>query len=335
MSDDYTSRVAQQIEQYRETKDIHELPDIFHYWSNKYLRERLNSIIGADSIAEFYSNALTRVAQRRNEAVQSFVSLGAGACEVEISVTKTLLAKGLDSCKFNLQCIEISPFLAERAKTKIAEAKLDDYISVIQMDLNDWSPQADSVDAVIANHSLHHMVELEKIFDAIQYSLRKEGAFITNDMIGRNGHMRWPEVKAWIDAMWPMLPERAKYNNQLKRLEPTFLNYDCSSEGFEGIRAQDILFLLVERFDFERFLAYGGLPDVFIDRSFGHNFNTSSACDRGFIDFVQFLNDKLIAIGEIKPTMMFAEMRLRGYSDCRTQYLNLSPEFCMRHITPN
>lgn len=334
MSNNYTSRVAQQIEQYRGIKDIHELPEIFHYWSNKYLRERLNSVIGADSIAEFYANALIRVAQRQNNHL-TFVSLGTGACEVEISVTKALLAKGVDSLKFNLRCIEISPLLTERAIRNIAEAKLDDYISVTQMDLNDWSPPSDSIDAVIANHSLHHMVELEKIFDAVQHSLRKEGAFITNDMIGRNGHMRWPEAKVWIDAMWPMLPEKAKYNNQLKRMESTFLNHDCSNEGFEGIRAQDILPLLVERFDFEKFLAYGGLPDIFIDRGFGHNFDASSDSDRGFIDFVQFLNDKLIAIGEIKPTMMFAEMRLRGCSDCHTQYLNLSPEFCIRHTTPD
>jgi len=47
----------------------------------------------------------------------------------------------------------------------------------------------DSFDVAIANHSLHHNIELD-LFLLCQNRTDNEGAFIVNDMIGRNGHMR-------------------------------------------------------------------------------------------------------------------------------------------------
>ncbi len=65
--------------------------------------------------------------------------------------------------------------------------------------------------------------------------------FVTNDMIGRNGHQRWPEALEIVNQYWHELPEAYRYNKLLSRYEPEYMNWDCSTEGFEGIRAQDIL----------------------------------------------------------------------------------------------
>ena len=46
--------------------------------------------------------------------------------------------------------------------------------------------------------------------------------------------------------------------------------------SFEGIRAQDILPLLVERFTFDEFIGFGNVIDPFVDRSFGPNFDIAS-----------------------------------------------------------
>ena len=53
----------------------------------------------------------------------------------------------------------------------------------------------------------------------------------------------------------------------VKVIEEQYENWDCSEEGFEGIRAQDILKLLNKNFYFKKFLAYGNLIDIFIDRN--------------------------------------------------------------------
>jgi trans-aconitate methyltransferase len=67
------------------------------------------------------------------------------------------------------------------------------FLSVV--DVNATKPTS-KFDVIMANHSLHHIVELEKTFDTIFDCLNENGIFATCDMIGRNGHMRWPETEA-------------------------------------------------------------------------------------------------------------------------------------------
>ena len=86
------------------------------------------------------------------------------------------------------------------------------------------------------------------------------------------------------------------------------MDWDCSNEGFEGIRAQDILPLCVDRFGFETFLAFANVVDPFIDRSFGHHFDANGAWDRDFIDRVHARDEAEIRAGRIKPTHMMAVM---------------------------
>ena len=106
------------------------------------------------------------------------------------------------------------------------------------------------------------------------------------------------------------------------------MNYDCSSEGFEGIRAQDILPALEKRFYFKKFLAFGNLTDVFIDRGYGPNYSEIDIKDCAFIDFLDLLNNIMIDQGILKPTIMFAELTIQPRS---TQiYRHWTPQFCIR-----
>lgn len=140
--------------------------------------------------------------------------------------------------------------------------------------------------------------------------------------------MRWREAELILEPLWRSLPDRYKYNHQLQRLDAQFVNWDCSVEGFEGIRCQDILPLLIRRFYFHTFLAYGNLTDVFVDRSDGHNFDPQNPADLAFIQHLARLNDVLIGHGVIKPTMLFASMS-KSPSEM-TCYRRWRPEFCLR-----
>lgn len=164
-------------------------------------------------------------------------------------------------------------------------------------------------DAVIANQSLHHVVELEHLFDCVRERLGDHGCFLISDTIGRNVHQRWPEARALVDQAWQWMPPRYRYNHRLQRQEDSFLDWDCSLEGFEGIRAQDILPLLLERFQPSVFLAWGNTIDVFIDRGFGHHFRQQSEWDLHFIDMVQAMDHTAIASGLISPTHMLVRFQ--------------------------
>lgn len=318
--DDYEARLRAQIDQYREVADIHELPGIFHYWSNRHLRPRLNSVFGTDSVADFFARPLVGcVAGGTPSHPAAVVSIGSGDASVEIGVARRL--RELGAAPFQIHCLEVSPVLLGRAEEAVARAGLGDCFRLEATDLNRWSPSRRYAGAM-AHHSLHHLVELERIFDGLAAALEPGGRFVANDMIGRNGHMRWPEALEVIERIWAFLDDRYKVNRQLRRLEPEFVNWDCSTEGFEGVRAQDILPLLLERFRFDGFLAMGGITDVFVDRAFGHNYDPGDPRDRAFIDFLQYLNDQLIDSGAIKPTTLFAVASLEGAE---------GPPRCFRH----
>ncbi|MBI4464064.1 MAG: hypothetical protein HY647_05115 [Acidobacteria bacterium] len=183
----------------------------------------------------------------------------------------------------------------------------------------------------MAQHTLHHMVKLEETFSNIKKAIGANGYFLTADMVGRNGHMRWPEALEIVQDIWAKMPDRYKYNHQLKRFEAIYDNWDCSQEGFEGIRAQDILPLLVKNFHFEGFVAFGNLPDIFVDRGFGPNFDMKNPDDTEFIDRVGALNDRLISEGAIKPTQLVAAMRCQRTGQTRC-YQHWTPEFCIRRV---
>lgn len=152
---------------------------------------------------------------------------------------------------------------------------------------------------------MHHILELEKLFDFIKAQLKDGGFFAVADMIGRNGHQRWPETALILKMLWPMLTGKQRYHFLLSRLDDVFTDHDCSTDGFEGIRSQDILHLILKRFNAAKFIV-GGFIDVLVDRGYGHGYDPNSESDLVLSRFLSELNEILLDAGAIKPTMMFA-----------------------------
>jgi SAM-dependent methyltransferase len=242
-----------------------------------------------------------------------------------MAVAEWLIVHGLT--EFSIDCYELSPHLLQRAAGAAKEKNLAKHLRMIESDLNQASFSR-CYDGAMAHHSLHHIVALEHVFEQVRSHLEPHGVFAISDMIGRNGHMRWPEALDVVQALWRLLPEAKRYNHQSQRMEKEYINHDCSVEGFEGIRAQDILPLLLQFFRPRTFLGYGCLTDIFVDRAFGHNFSPSDAWDMNFIDLVQMLNERMIDGGIVKPTTMLALFDLT--SPASAYYRSWSPAFCVR-----
>lgn len=300
-TDDYDLKVRQQIDQYV-TEAIHDLPEIFHVWSHDFIRPGLLGVFGVESINGFYLNAAKEVSAELSRPLR-ILSVGCGDGTVEVELAKSLRDAGAD---FRLEGADLSPVLIERFQSAVSESGLQDRVFPMVVDLNQVA-SAQKYDLIMANHSLHHIVDLEKVFDFIWDALTDEGIFATCDMIGRNGHMRWPETEAMLQAVWPLLTERQRYHHQLQRAHTDrFEDFDSSKEGFEGIRAQDILYLLLNKFHSYKFFGYGGFIEVLVDRGFGHGFDHESERDRQFVRTLAEINDMMLDGGMIKPTIMSA-----------------------------
>jgi SAM-dependent methyltransferase len=322
---DNESRLKKELETFDENINIHELPDIFHYWSNKYLRPMLEEydIAHPDDLFVKYmfdSASICGVAK------PIFVSIGSGNCDTEVRIAKRLQEKGLQD--FCIECLDLNPNMLKRGRELALKEGVVTNMSFIELDFNKWKADKEYI-SVIANQSLHHINNLEGVFGEIKKSLHKNGTFITSDMIGRNGHQRWPEALSALHDFWKELPEDYKYNHQLKRSEDMYENWDCSREGFEGIRAQDILPLLIKNFNFELFIGFSNVIDIFIDRGFGHNFDVNNKWDTDFIDKVHQFDEDSIRSGTIKPTHIMAVMKQHPVSNPNYSR-NFSPEYCMR-----
>lgn len=318
----YLARIRQEQSTYADVANVHDLPEIFHYWSNKYLLPKCEAF-GFSHPDEFFANHLQRAMP--SSGCARFVSVGAGNCDTEVRVAALLKARGCG--QFRIECLDINASMLARGEQLADERGVGEYVVPRVADFNRWSPDS-NYHAVMANQSLHHVVALEDLLGAIEDALEPEGLFVVSDMIGRNGHMRWPEALRWVREFWKELPPAYRRNLQLGRDEPEFLDWDCAVSGFEGIRAQDILPLLVERFHFHQFLPFANVIDPFIDRSFGHHFKADQSWDRDFIDRVHALDEAEILAGRIKPTHMFAVL---GKSDREPiHWSGLTPEQCIR-----
>jgi SAM-dependent methyltransferase len=326
MADDYEKRLASQQDQYLTGQDIHALPEIFHYWSNKYLRPKLEEVFNVWSVCDFYAYPFSELFGS-NRRPFTFVSIGSGDGLYEIQVCQKLIELG--HTDFQFIGLEVNDSLIREGAERIRRHKLNHCIEIRHFDLN-----RDALDfpvhGFMAHHSLHHMVELERLFSMIDHCLVPDGRFVTSDMVGRNGHMRWPETLTFIEALWHVVADNKKYNHLLKQKHCEFLNFDCSVQGFEGIRSQDIMPLLTSRFSFNAFFGAGGLIEIFVDRGYGPNFDPRNPQDLRFIDLVEYMNAELIELGLIKPTMIFADMSKKSRNARPRIVGHLTPEFCTR-----
>lgn len=316
----YRARLASETLIYKDVVDINVLPQIFHYWSHTYLRPMLEEF-GFSNPDQFFAKYFCESAAACGGGTPAFISIGAGNCDTEVRVAKLMKNAGLSH--FTIECLDMNPYMLQRGREMAEQEGVDSHVLFVEGDFNKWKATKQYT-GVMANQSLHHVLNLEGLFDEIKRALDPNGYFITHDMIGRNGHQRWPEALAEVHRFWQELPAAYRYNRQLARHEELYENWDCSSEGFEGVRAQDILPLLLERFDFPLFIGFANVVDVFIDRGFGHNFNAEGEWDRGFIDRIHAFDEQAFRNGILTPTHMMAVM---STSECTKRR-------CSREITP-
>lgn len=324
-NEDYAKKVAAEKRHFESLKVFSALPDVVNWWSAKYLQPRVEKVFGYSGGNTFYLNPIIKRASENKQVLVA--SLGSGDGEIENLLAMKLLQMKL----FNVKIIgfELSSDLVRKATRNSEEMGLSDIVSFHNADVNSAFEKS-AFDMIIANQVLHHIVELENVLDACHDAVKDDGMIMTRDMIGMNGHQAWPEARGVIEKIWAEMPDRYKLNHRSGKVFSEFQNIDHSKHGFEGIRSQDVLLLLIERFGYSNFYAFGGVVERFINRSYGQNYDISLREDVKFIEYLQKINDKLIDSSEIKPTQMvayFCKGRTKG-----KHWRNRTPLRSIRHV---
>jgi SAM-dependent methyltransferase len=305
--DSYSAKVSEELELYAEQEEVHDLPAIYHFWSARYCTPLLQEV-GFGGLNEFLDQHVAEQCTRRAPERARLVSLGAGNGDTEIGIASRLRDRGIKNLELTL--LELNPQMLERAMADANKLGLADQVIAKQTDLNSWQAEGNP-DVYLANHSLHHVVNLEGLFTEVKASLDPEGVLLVNDMIGRNGHVRWPEAADLLRRIWDVAPEDYRWNPFLRGVEDVYPDIDCSTSGFEGIRAQDILPLLIERFHPDVYICFLNVADPFIDRVYGPNFDVNSPEDRAFIDALGRFDDAAIDLQLVTPTHLIGSFRMQ------------------------
>lgn len=308
----YDARISAELRAYSDVEEVHDLPASHDFWIERHV-EPLFEQVGVGGMSELWEQQVAEQCERRAPEPARLVSLGAGNGEGELPLAAKLAERGLTNLELRL--LELNPVMIERSLELAAQLGLGDRVRAEQADLNTWKA-TEPADIYIASHSLHHVVELEHLYGEVARTIDTDGVLLVNDMIGRNGHVRWPEAAQILRRIWSQLPERYRYNNYTKVVDAEYPDVDCSTEGFEGIRAQDVLPLLLNHFHPDVFVAFGNIVDPFVDRVYGHNLDPDDPGDAGFLENVARLDDALIELGVVTPTHLIAAFRAQPV-ECR------------------
>ena len=323
------SRVEAELRQFTNVQKIHDLPPVQSYWSRNFVAPKFEAL-GFTGMWDFYVKSVLSVRTRMGPAGRlRIASIGSGNCDIELTLAQKLIENG--EINFEIECLELNPKMLERGASSAAEKGLSSFFRFTATDLTNWRPEKDSIGVFFANQSLHHILDLEGLFDLVQYAMSQPGCLLTGDMIGRNGHMLWPGALTVVRALWASIEESKRFNHRTQKIDLQYPNKDFSDQGFEGIRAQDILPLLVSRFHQEVFLGFNSISRPFISRAYGHNFDVNNEADCQFIRFVGNLDDSFIHEGFLKPTQCFATFR-KVPSPNPVNYKHWTAAYCVRPV---
>ena len=187
----YAGRLAQERRRFDGVSEFDDLPPIYHYWSNTFVRAMLERS-DCRSAPTFSRQFLRQSALRSEHEKSVFLSIGSGDGNNEVEIAQLLHGGGLED--FRIECLELNPNTDQTRGRRRARAGLSSHSHFLRGDFNRWRPRR-RYDGVVANQSLHHVTNLEGLFDAVRDALAPGAFFVANDIIGRNGHQRWPEAQ--------------------------------------------------------------------------------------------------------------------------------------------
>ena len=183
------------------------------------------------------------------------LTIGCGAGDLE---------RGLTQSNFCLRhdALDVSERAIEKARA-LAEDEGYTHIRYQVSDLNRVSLEADAYDVVFGISSIHHIAELETLYEKVHQALKPNGYFYMDEFVGPS-QFQWPDQQIeGINAMLTEIPERLRVsrsdgkNIRSSVVRPTIDEMNAVDPS-EAIRSGEIIPLLSERFPDFILRGYGG-----------------------------------------------------------------------------
>ncbi len=188
-----------------------------HYW------ERVRPVVQDSGFASMGAY-LSRVFSHLERPIE-VLSLGSGYCGHELALARSITRS------HRIHCTDINEDLFGQAKSVVRDEGLS--IDFSSADINFLTLEPQRYDLIFAHAVIHHVINLEHLFEQLAGGLAPGGIFHLVDVVGKNRKLIWDENERFANALLDLLPSRLTRGLRLAIPE--------AEDGMEGIRQQEIL----------------------------------------------------------------------------------------------
>jgi ubiquinone/menaquinone biosynthesis C-methylase UbiE len=174
--------------------------------------------------------------------------------------------------------LDISEIGVQVASGKAAEAGYAN-VKFSQCDLNRLTLEAGAYDMVVTQMSLHHLENLEQVFEQVAQALMPGGSFAANDYVGPTRWQFTPMQLILANAILQVLPRRLRVrypDGKIKSIvgRPT-VQQMIEMDPSEAVRSEEIVPLFQRYFTLEHRIDYGGSVSILVLDNIIDNFRAT------------------------------------------------------------
>lgn len=198
--------------------------------------------------------------------------------------------------------MDISTYAVEQGNARAKEDGLNMVYSVA--DLNKDTLPNQTYDLITASGALHHIANLEHLFEQIANALTPDGIFFANDYFGPN-YMQWTETQLnTINAIIACLPDEMnvvshKQDRVMKEVTRIPLEIFERVDPSEGVRASDILDVMKNHLEIVRIVPFGQTIVYELLRGRVQNFNDDDPKDSTILKLICLIEKLMMDSGVI------------------------------------
>lgn len=200
----------------------------------------------------------------------------------------------------HFEVIDISDFAVRAGQERAEREGLR--MTFLHRDMNRDPLPEQSYDLIMASGALHHIENLEHLFEQITLRLAPGGVFFAKDYMGPN-HMQWrPKQLALMNAIVGALPDDMnrvahKTDAVIREITPIPLEIFARVDPSEGVRSEDIFTVMEQHLDIDRVVPLGQTIVYEALRGRIQNFDDADPRDAAILSLACLLEKELIDAG--------------------------------------
>ena len=229
--------------------------------------------------------------------VERALTLGCGRGDIERGMSQYDFCVRHDAADISEGAIEVARSLAHSSGLE--------HIRYQTGDLNHIDLPVDAYDVVLGISAIHHVTELEALFESVHATLKPEGCFYLDEFVGASQY-QWPQQQLdAINEFLPRIPQRLRVSQsdghsiRDEVTRPTIEEMQASDPS-EAIRSAEIIAVLKKYFSDVTVRGYGGAILQMLLADIAANFVDSDTEATEWLERLFKYEDELLASGEIQ-----------------------------------